>query len=173
MKNPTKFGLLPTIILMIAAAAALADVEAEPTVDEQMAGLQAMCEETAAARTARHEAKPLFERLGGYDKVHEMVEEVIRLHGENDRIKRTMEGVDEAKLADHLTDFISAGTGGDAEYTGRSMYDSHAHLELTDADFLAAGGDIIQAMNSMEYGQEEIDEFVCILVSMKDAVVFK
>ena len=172
MKNPTIYRLFPVIILMIAAGA-LAGDEKAPSVDEQMAGLMTMCEESAEARTARHEAKPLFERLGGYDKVHAMVEEVIRLHGENEQIKRTMEGVDREKLADHLTDFISAGTGGDAEYTGRNMYDSHAHLELTDADFLAAGGDIMQAMNSMDYGQEEIEEFVCILVSMKDAVVFK
>jgi hemoglobin len=172
MKTLTNFSLMMALILGSAVPVSAGDDPA-PTVEEQMAGLQAMCEETAEARTARHEAKPLFERLGGYDRVHAMVEEVIRLHGENDQIKRTMEGVDRKKLADHLTDFISAGTGGDAEYTGRNMYDSHAHLELTDADFLAAGGDIMQAMNSMDYGQEEIEEFVCILVSMKDAVVFK
>jgi hemoglobin len=173
MKTLTKFGLLMAVIMIVGAVVALAGDEKAPTVAEQMAGLQKMCAESATARAERHEAKPLFERLGGYDKVHAMVEEVIRLHGENDQIKRTMEGVDEAKLADHLTDFISAGTGGNAEYKGRNMYDSHAHLELTDADFLAAGGDIIQAMNSMDYGQDEIDEFVCILVSMKDLVVLK
>ena len=173
MKIPTKLTFLVAAVLLLVAALAVAGDEAAPTVDEQMAGLVTMCEETAEARTARHEAKPLWERLGGRDQVHAMVEEVIRLHGENEQIKRTLEGVDREKLADHLTDFISAGTGGGAEYKGRNLYDSHAHLELTDADFLAAGGDIMQAMNSMEYGQDEIDEFVCILVSLKDAVVFK
>ena len=173
MKTLTKFGLLMAVIMIAGTVVALAGDEKAPTVEEQMAGLQKMCAESATARAERQEAVPLYDRLGGYDKIHAMVEEVIRLHGENDQIKRTMEGVDREKLADHLTDFISAGTGGDAEYTGRNMYDSHAHLELTDADFLAAGGDIMQAMNSMDYGQEEIEEFVCILVSMKDAVVFK
>ena len=48
---------------------------------------------------------------------------------------------------------------------------SHAHLRLTDADFLAAGGDIVTAMQSMGYGENEINEIVCILVSLKDQVV--
>ena len=173
MKIPTRLVTLLAAILVLVAGLAVAGDEAAPTVEEQMAGLVTMCEETAEARAARHEAKPLFERLGGHDKVHAMVEEVIRLHDENEQIKHTMEGVDRGKLADNLTDFISAGTGGGAEYKGRNLHDSHAHLELTDADFLSAGGDIVKAMNNLEYGQDEIDEFVCILVSLKDAVVFK
>ena len=53
------------------------------------------------------------------------------------------------------------------------MPESHDHLELTEADFLSAGGDVIKAMETMEYGQEEIDEVVCILVSLKDRVITK
>jgi len=44
---------------------------------------------------------------------------------------------------------------------------------LTDAHFLSAGDDIIKAMQSMKYGQEEIDELVCTFVSLKDQVIFK
>ena len=33
--------------------------------------------------------------------------------------------------------------------------------------------DIVTAMQSMDYGQDEIDEVVCILVSLKDQVVLK
>ena len=147
--------------------------KSEPTVEEKMAGLQSMCEETASDRAERHAAEPLYDRLGGYDKIHKCMEKIIELHLENDEIKHTMEGVDYEKLADHLTDFVSAGTGGTAEYTGRDMKSAHEHLELTDADFLSAGGDIVKAMKSMEYGENEINEVICILVSMKDQVVLK
>jgi len=144
-----------------------------PTVEEQMAGLQAMCSQTATARGERHAAKPLYERLGGTEKIEKLVREIIRLHSVNEQIKHTLENVDQENLAKHLVDFISAGTGGTAEYTGRSMPASHAHLKLTDADFLAAGGDVIKAMQTLGHGQEEIDEFICILVSLKDQVVLK
>ena len=72
------------------------------------------------------------------------------------------EHVDGEKLARHGADFMAAGTGGSAKYTGRDMPTSHAHLGLTDADFLSAGGDIVKAMQSMEYSQDEIDEVVCL-----------
>lgn len=144
-----------------------------PTVDEQIAGLQAMCKENAGPSAERQEKDSLYNRLGGYDKIHKLCETIIQNHDINEDIKHTMEGVDYDKLADHLADFISAGTGGTAEYTGRDMKSSHAHLELTDADFLSAGGDIVKSMKSMEYEQNEINDFLCILVSMKDQVVFK
>ena len=72
-----------------------------------------------------------------------------------------------------LADFAAAGTGGDATYVGRDMVEAHKHMQMTQADFLSAGGDVIQAMKNKGYGQNEIDEFVCILVSMKDMVIYK
>ena len=53
------------------------------------------------------------------------------------------------------------------------MVDAHAHLGFTEADFLSAGGDVIQGMKNQGYGQDEIDEVVCIMVSMKDMVIAK
>jgi hemoglobin len=143
------------------------------TVAEQIGGLQQMCADTAEARTQRQADQPLYERLGGYDRIHEFVREVVRLHFENDALDRIMVGVDGEKLAKNVADFAASGTGGPQTYTGRDMPSAHAHLELTDADFLQAGGDIVKAMQTMGYGQNEIDEFVCILVSLKDQVVLE
>lgn len=162
---------LMTLLVLLLALPVLA-AEA-PTVAEQMTGLQTMCNESATARAERQEAKSLYERLGGYDRILALTTDIVRRHRLNEPIKRTMEGVDDAKLAKHVADFMAAGTGGSEKYTGRSLPDSHARLKLTDADFLAAGGDIMSAMKDMGYGQNEIDEVVCILVSLKDLVVFK
>ena len=144
-----------------------------PTVDDQMKGLQTMCSEAADAQAERQAAKSLYERLGGYDSILEITTEIVRLHSINDQIKHTLDGVDHKMLAKHVADFVAAGTGGDEEYTGRDLPSSHVHLKLTDADFLSAGGDVMQAMKNLEHGQEEIEEVVCILVSLKDQVVFK
>jgi hypothetical protein len=106
------------------------------TVAEQIGGLQQMCADTAEARAQRQADQPLYERLGGYDRIHEFVREVVRLHFENDALDRIMVGVDGEKLAKNVADFAASGTGGPQTYTGRDMPSAHAHLELTDADFL-------------------------------------
>jgi hemoglobin len=162
-----------TAVALLVLASGVAAAGAPADVAEQMAGMNQMCAETADARAQRQTENPLYNRLGGYDKIHEFTTEVVRLHNENDAIRHMFAHVDSVNLAKHVADFVSAGTGGTAEYTGRDMVSAHKHLELTDADFLSAGGDIVKAMKSMEYGENEINEIICILVSMKDQVVLK
>ena len=173
MKNRRMIFLVLAALSVTLVSLALAGDKKEPTVAEKMSGLQAMCEESADARTARHEADSLYNRLGGYDRILELTRTIVAYHHENEEIKHLMYNVDDEKLAKHVADFMAAGVGGTAKYTGRTLPAAHAHLNLTDADFLSAGGDIIKAMKSMDYGQEEIDEVVCILVSLKDQVVFE
>jgi hemoglobin len=173
MKNGTKTRWILAALVISMCSVGAANPNDAPNVAEQIAGLQQMCADTADARAQRHAEQPLYERLGGYDRIHEFIREVVRLHFENEALDRIMVGVDGEKLAKNVADFTAAGTGGPNNYGGRSMPDAHAHLELTDADFLQAGGDIVQAMQTMGYGQNEIDEFVCILVSLKDQVVFE
>ena len=158
-------------LLLMLPVATLAGTEEGPSVAEQVQHLQSSCEASAEVRETRHAERPLYERLGGYQRILALTTEVVRLHKQNDAIKQMFTHVDEEQLARHVADFMSAGTGGTAEYTGRSMPAAHAKLRLTDADFLAAGGDIVTAMQSQGYEAEEIDEVVCILVSLKDQVV--
>ena len=173
MKNANRTKWILTAFSIAVLTVAAADAEEAPSVAEQIAGMQAMCAETAEARAQRQAENPLYNRLGGYDRIHEFIQEVVRLHFENDALDRVMVGVNGEVLAKRVTDFTAAGTGGPQTYNGRSMTAAHEHLHLTDADFLAAGGDIVTAMKTMGYGENEITEFVCILVSLKDQVVLK
>ncbi len=173
MSNRKPTTWLAAAVLAALLPAALAGAGDAASVAEQMGALQQMCTDTEQARAQRHAAQPLYERLGGSDRIHELTTEIVRLHNQNDAIKEMFVDVDSAELAKHVADFMAAGTGGEATYTGRPMPAAHQHLHLTDADFLAAGGDIVTAMQSLGYGQNEIDEVVCILVSLKDQVVLK
>jgi hemoglobin len=171
MKNVTKTKWMPVLILAMALPVALAGAGETPTVEEQINGLTKMCTDTADARAQRQAEAALYDRLGGYDRIHQLAGEWVRLHGQNDAIKQMFTHIDAQNLSKHVADFVAAGTGGSQSYTGRAMPAAHSHLRLTDADFLAAGGDIVTGMQSMGYGQDEIDEIVCILVSLKDQVV--
>jgi hypothetical protein len=44
-------------------------------------------------------------------------------------------------------------------------------MKLTNADFVSAGGDVMQAMKNLKYEPPEIDEVVCTLVSLRPLVV--
>ena len=174
MRDRTRTMLiLAALVVATVAVADANDANIPPSVAEQISGMQAMCAETAQARAQRQAEMPLYDRLGGYDRIHEFTREVVRLHFENDALDRIMVGIDGDVLAKRVADFTAAGTGGPQTYTGRSMPAAHEHLHLTDADFLAAGGDIVKAMQTMGYGEDEINEFVCILVSLKDQVVLE
>jgi hemoglobin len=176
MRDKTQTLLILGALVMATLSVAVVeanDAEHTPSVAEQIAGLQAMCAETEQARVQRQADEALYYRLGGYDRIHEFIREVVRLHFENDALDRIMVGVDGETLAKRVADFAAAGTGGPQTYTGRSMPAAHEHLHLTDADFLEAGGDIVKAMQTLDYGEDEINEFVCILVSLKDQVVLK
>lgn len=139
----------------------------------QLEALNQMCDQTSQARSDRQNQSPLYERLGGYEKILTLTREIVRLHKVNNDISHMFTAVDSEELAKHVADFMAAGTGGSAEYTGRSMVDAHVHLGITDADFLSAGGDVIKAMENLGYAQDEIDEVVCILLSLMDQVVQK
>lgn len=139
--------------------------------DARMTGLESMCASTADARSARSARQALYERLGGYDRILELTTEIVRLHHLNRDFDRFMPMVDDARLAKQVADFMAAGTGGDEEYEGLSLPESHRHLKLSDADFLSAGNDVMKAMGNLGYGQDETEEVVCLLVSLKDQVL--
>ena len=157
--------------LMGILSAGIAGAGESLTVAEQVAGLEKMCADTEQARVQRQAEKPLYYRLGEYDKIYEMTAEIVRLHNINPDFERFMGDVDSEKLTKNVADFVSTGTGGPKVYTGRDMPSAHAHLKLSNADFLSAGSDVATGMQNMGYGEDEIQEFLCILVSMKDLVI--
>ena len=98
---------------------------------------------------------------------------IVELYYVNPKLTEMMQGVDLEKFAQSVAQFLSAGTGGTAKYTGRDMKTAHADLGITNEKFLAAGGDVATGMAAMGFGAEETEEFICILVSMKDEVIVK
>ena len=137
-----------------------------PSVKDQLLGLESMCAENAESTAATDSAKSLYERLGGREHIHKIVAEVIRLHGENKDFDRFMGKVDRKHLIESVTQFMVAASGGPDEYKGPSLPSSHAHLKLTNADFLSAGHDVMLGMK-----KQEINEVLCMFMSLRDQVV--
>ncbi len=100
-----------------------------------------------------------------------MSREIIRMHMENPELVNYFESVDHDRLATNLTAFVAAGTGGPQNYQGRDMPTVHADMNITNALFLSAGGDVGKAMQNLGYGEEETEEIICILVSLREQVM--
>ena len=146
--------MLALACALILPASAMAEGEAEPTPEDMIAQMEAQCAANSEVMAARQAESPLYDRLGGYEKINALTTKIIELHEQNEAIQHLMDGVDGEALARHVADFMASGTGGPQKYTGRDMVSAHEHLKLTDADFLSAGGDIVKAMKSFDYGEE-------------------
>jgi hemoglobin len=79
--------------------------------------------------------------------------------------------VDTNKLAAHVTAFFAAGTGGPAKYEGRDMTSTHAHMDMSDADFDSAVADVLKAVEKNGIGATEKAEVAAILESLRPAVM--
>ena len=172
MRQPTlPVLLLSSVVVASAVAQAPAPARPAPPAGEQVAALEASCAASAADRAARHAAKPLFERLRGEEGINDLTREVVRLHLQNPAIRHFFDGLDTDAVARHVAQFMISGTGGPKVYQGPDLTTSHRRMNLTNADFVSAGGDIVQAMKNLKFGQPEIDEVVCTLVALRPLVV--
>jgi hemoglobin len=164
-------GVLAATLVMVDGAAAQTAAAAEPTADEKVAGLEQMCAQAAEAIAARQKESSLYDRVGGREAIHAVVAGTVERHLVNAAIKHTLEGVDTDNLIKHVTDFLVVATGGQGKYGGRDMHSAHAHLSLTNTDFLAAGGDLGAAMATAGWGESEAQEMLCAFVSLRGEVV--
>ena len=124
-----------------------------------------------AGEEAADAGPTLYERMGGWDGIDQIVADTLALHQENDEIVDILDGIDLERLHANVTAFFAAGTGGPNKYEGRDMTTAHAPLGLTEADFDAAVSDVLEAV-AMNVDDEAVAEEVnAILQSLRPAVM--
>jgi len=182
MQHVTTLKSVCAAVLFLAGSGALAappkaakDPVAAPTPApsdaEQVAGLQKMCADNAAAMQKRQVEKSLYERLGREPKIQTIAEKLLAAHSKNPKIGHLFAKVKKDAFVKNVTDFLVTGTGGKAEYKGRDMGAAHKDLKITNGDFLSAGGDVKAVMAEMSYGENEVQEVLCSLASFVPVVV--
>ena len=137
----------------------------------QVAELKKMMHDSAAARAARHKAKPLYERLGGREAINAVTKEIIELHFTEPLTKPLTNGVDKAKLIEHVTEWLCTASGGPGNYKGRDMVTAHTHLNMTDVHFMAAGEQIMRVLKKFNVPEPEIQEVMCAIIAHHDDVI--
>ncbi|PIQ59239.1 MAG: hypothetical protein COW00_10945 [Bdellovibrio sp. CG12_big_fil_rev_8_21_14_0_65_39_13] len=165
--------LLPLALLLTLTSCASKSKDDSQTAAKQVSGLQAMCKDSTPAMKKRQEDKSLYLRLGGEKKIEALVTSIYIAHKKNEQIGHMLAHVDKDRFIKNVTQFLVVGTGGKGKYSGRNMKDAHSHLNVSNSDFMSAGNDVQNSMKSMNYGENEIQEVVCALVSFIPQVVVR
>jgi hemoglobin len=124
-----------------------------------------------AGEEAADAGPTLYERMGGWDGIDQIVADTLALHLENDEIVDILDGIDLDKLHANVTAFFAMGTGGPNKYEGRDMTSAHAPLGLTEADFDAAVSDVLKAVRKNVEEEAVAEEVNAILQSLRPAVM--
>ncbi len=118
----------------------------------------------------------LFERLGGTEGISSIVDNIVDNHLKNpvikDKFSNLKPGTESYEIfKTHVKEFLSAGTGGTAKYTGKDMVSAHTGFSITGKEFLSTTDDVLMALDSHNIDEETKKDMLYILYSMKDAVM--
>lgn len=118
----------------------------------------------------------LYERLGGTSGINTLVEDIVARHMQNPtisaRFRPYLESPEKlAQTKEHLCAFLESGTGGPAQYSGRSMPDTHRGMNINEAEYMAVMDDILDALRQHEIDEQTQQEVLAIAYSLKDDIM--
>ena len=88
----------------------------------------------------------LYQQLGEREGIANVVEDLLYLIVEDERINQQFKGMDVAQFHHNLTDQLCELSGGPCSYTGREMRELHSDMAITDTQFNALAENLILAM---------------------------
>ena len=133
----------------------------------------------AATQTAKAQVKQpsLYERLGGTYNIATVVDDFIErllvnaTLNANPALKEARARVPKAGLKFHVAALVCEVSGGPCTYTGRTMKDSHQHLNITQAEWEAMVADFKATLNKFNVPQREQQELITIVGSTRNDIV--
>lgn len=126
---------------------------------------------------AQNKEKSLYERLGGVYAIATVVDDFIErllvndVLNSNPRIREARDRVPKAGLKFQVTALVCQATGGPQVYTGRSMKESHQHLNITEREWQALGNEFKKSLDKFRVPDREQKELFAIVESTKKDIV--
>jgi len=118
--------------------------------------------------------KSLYARLGGYDAITAVVENLLPRLKDDQRLGRFWQnrgddGVQREKQ--FLIDFLCARAGGPIYYTGRDMALSHKGMKIIGGDWANFIGHLNATLDAFQVPQQERSEVLSFVESTKGDIV--
>jgi len=119
----------------------------------------------------------LYQRLGGIHPIAAVIDDFIdrimvdpRLNA-NPKVDEAHHRVHPAGFKYLVTEMVAWATGGPQKYTGRSMLDSHSHLDITAEEWEAFLDDLRQTFDNFGVPERERRELIAIVQSTRADIV--
>jgi hemoglobin len=120
----------------------------------------------------RTDTVSLYERLGRFDGITRIVNDVMDAHLANQAIRTRFEV---AKDLDHAkkmaVEFFCAGCGGPEPYTGRDLLVAHKGMNISEQEYMSAMDDILAALEKNGIDPATRGEVTAVLYSLKGQVI--
>ncbi len=119
----------------------------------------------------------LYDRLGGVYSIATLVDDFIerllinKTLNANPKINEARKRVPKAGLKFQVTALVGQVTGGPGQYMGRSMKDTHSHLDITETEWQAMVVDFKKSLNKFKVPPKEQSELIAIVESTKGDIV--
>ena len=118
--------------------------------------------------------KTLYERLGGYDAISAVVNDLLpRVQADPQLARfwqhRSDDGLKREKQL--LVDFLCSCAGGPLYYTGRDMKTSHKGMRISESDWSAFLRHLHTTLDAFQVPQTEREEVVAFVQSTKKDMV--
>ncbi|MCC6063997.1 MAG: group 1 truncated hemoglobin [Thermocrinis sp.] len=130
----------------------------------------------SAPAYAQAKEKSLYERLGGYDAISAVVNELAVRLVTDKKLGVYFKGLSndsKRRLIAHLTDFVCSATGGPCIYTGRDMKTSHEGLGITEEDWDRFVKITKEVLDKFKVPAREQQEFLQAVAPLKSVIVEK
>lgn len=121
----------------------------------------------------------LYERLGGVYAIAPVIEAFIDrimdnpVLNANPKVNEAHHRVTSAGFKYLVTEMVCWASGGPQKYSGKSMRDSHAHLDITEAEWHVFLKDLRDCFNDFNIPAQEQGELFAIVESTKNDIVLK
>lgn len=125
-----------------------------------------------ASTMAISSEKSLYERIGGEKKVRAIVEDIWNNHSANPIVKDRFAKSNPVYVKQMVFEIFAAATGAtDVKYHGKDMKTAHAGMNISEMEFNAVVDDVLAACASHGVEQQELDEILAILWSVRKDIV--
>jgi hemoglobin len=116
----------------------------------------------------------LYERLGGYDGIAAIVDDLLPRLLDDPQLAVYWKGKCKDSLKKDrqlIVDFLGSAFGGPVVYLGRDMKTSHDGLGITEPEWSRFIDHVTATLNNMAVGGREASEFILAAQSLKAEVV--
>jgi hemoglobin len=113
----------------------------------------------------------LYQRLGNAEGITAIVEDAVDRHAVNPLLAPRFSGKDLTHAKQMGAMFFCVGAGGPEHYEGKDMRTAHAGMNISEQELIATIDDFVAAMQGQGVGDNEVNEVVAILYSLKADVM--